>query len=569
MSEQATKQRTFGYGAKTSKPLGSAKPKNKQKTLVKQEVAAVPATGSETKQSSRPIKVSGGRRKRNRINQLGRPVEQGVPSAFSCGTGATKSDRLGGEQPYTSDLSDRPSALWRAPCPDIGQAHYFGCGVYCTKCGEYQDSGSDDAESTHYDGTALVFESRIRDTKGLVTTGETQPLTRGLCLLGAGELAPRRDLHRPYSPLDVQCHPRLRYASRAGSLVHTPEEQLHSEDANFSCVPIANSTRQSTSFENIYPCADPASKRSSKRRRVQRYMERAASTLLDKGLSNSSYIRHMVSKGVGKYRRRHCERFQPCGYNFSNKTADALQGLFQEPEETLGNLSADRLNDSGCSSFSEPSRWYTSTLERLGYQRDSFTFGEIGTKIRNLVKEDSRGTACEVVAKKDINQELYTYLFKEKMPVSEYCKTGLYDRNLAIIHMQKLTKQYNAKNKIDTADLASEGVNVHTQSMVVDELAKEFLWSKNKISEDKYSGFLEACHTISRHKKAGLAMITIAATSYVLVKSTPSVVTVVDSSLSHLGRMSSWTLASIGTIANQTNFSPFLNRLCQAGPSPM
>ncbi len=505
-----------------------------------------------SKQTAPRREKTGGRRRRNRLNQLGRRLEENDGDVFPSVPKPATSGSLDGEQSHPLNTAGRPRTVWVAPCPSIGQAHYFGDGLYCTKCSEYKDCDDSDDASTIYDGKALVFESSGQHTHDL-ETANPQIVPRG------------GSVQRP-AVSDT-----LEWAER-GSMEHHAHLPVLRGD-----IQLANSTASysgdASSLKESLARTEPLSRRALRTARVARHSARVLLNACCDSIqlkADQAYVGACKLKGaaVRDSRRRRRER-QPLTNNhtldLSAKTSQAITDVFESPHYDLAPILVDSSLSDDSRSFNESRRWYTSTLERLGYQRDSFTYGEIGSKIRGLTKKDAIINTSEATLKKDLNFGLYVYLLSEKMPISEYTKMGRFDANLATLHMQKLTKQYYAKSKTALGTLADVQKDVYTQSLAVDENSKEFLWGRNNVDAPKYTGFLEACRVGSQHKTTGLKILTAVAASYALVKLTPSVATAAELSLSHLGKTSLLATLSNASIASLTNFSQSLNLLSRVG----
>jgi hypothetical protein len=157
--------------------------------------------------------------------------------------------------------------------------------------------------------------------------------------------------------------------------------------------------------------------------------------------------------------------------------------------------------------FTEHVPWYRRPLAAFSRGRDRYTFGTLGVEVRDLtiksgqlikkIKEDAQLT--DDILGRRLNTGLYEYLFKEKLPRSEYMKNGVFDPNLCLLHMVKLTKQYYSKFQ----DRYAHGkefrdYDAYTQRHVVDEKSKDVLWAEHNVCNRKYHPFFSALHLYLR-----------------------------------------------------------------------
>jgi hypothetical protein len=235
----------------------------------------------------------------------------------------------------------------------------------------------------------------------------------------------------------------------------------------------------------IIPSAPPAdSKRAAKRRRIEQHSKRAAE-------QNAAEFRKWVKEQriIGAYTRDQRSKRYGCDW---------------EPFPNDGGCEAW---DSSCFvpafivKFTQRRTWYRSVAGYFGYQYDSFTYGSLGSEIRTLkldeVAEEYHNDESKVQLA--VNKPLYNYLYSEMLPANEYTKSGVFNDELVMVHMHKLTKQYYSKpgikRKMDLAELQRDD---YTMGAVASDTSKRFLQVRRNVTSDKLQGFLGAC---VRHRR--------------------------------------------------------------------
>jgi hypothetical protein len=170
--------------------------------------------------------------------------------------------------------------------------------------------------------------------------------------------------------------------------------------------------------------------------------------------------------------------------------------------------------------FTEPRGWFSAIHERLGYRYDSVQMGELGITTGELKLRSGcvaeRANVTQDRLESEMNMGLLVHLMRERLPRAEYCKNGVFSEDLMRVHLHKLTKQYYTGK-----DKSAKMIDVHkdtiTQSYVLSERVKDFLWAGQDCETKKRSGFYGAYHQFGRTAVIGLSGLVVAGLLYRLL----------------------------------------------------
>lgn len=214
--------------------------------------------------------------------------------------------------------------------------------------------------------------------------------------------------------------------------------------------------------------------------------------------------------------------------------------------------------------FEEKRGWFSNIFEKLGYNYDVHSYGDLPTKLRELKPADDihSGGIDGAELEHLLNMDLLQFLYAKKLPVSEYKdKKGFFDFDLALLHMHKLTEQFYSKadNRERNRTLECSQRDAYTQSYVAREKSKEFFQGDHATYGNKREGF---CNAYFHHKRPMIIGGLIVLSTLACSKSTRSAAVSVSSGVLLAG--------SLLVLMNQTKYPNaskqkslgFLNHLC-------
>jgi len=440
------------------------------------------------------------RQRKTRINAKrvakasGRCAEDDASSSVSSVQDAT----LGAYESDASNLPDRPRNRFVPTC--TGLHTYRPDNPYCEVCGEYNV------------GLSVTYES---------TTGAFEEFHTA-----------RGGSPQQYGAENVQ---------RVQSLASAGRSTGGGSNADMTSVATSKSDAR------VLPRLRQMSRRQMRRVRQLRCMTRRLLGVDDK--TNSDYVSRKIAEGQQLRTSRAMRRskrvapprtryiYEPiydvCVDNFTKVDNDddtsnititpsvtgMLEDLFYEDPATPPVSSAEVVVDSPRNPliFSESRKWWTPVAEYIGYRRDIVEVGTVPTTLRDL-QPDNCGenyAPTKEHLERRLNRELYRYLMREKLPGGEYVdkKTGLVDKDLLMLHMHKLTKQFYSTRKMPDTEESLQ-LDFLTQSFVANETSKAFFLGEQPTSENKCSSFLLACATGWNALRAGCSSCVSTVTPY-------------------------------------------------------
>lgn len=195
-------------------------------------------------------------------------------------------------------------------------------------------------------------------------------------------------------------------------------------------------------------------------------------------------------------------------YGLSCRTTAGIAALFDDGAPYYASARAAAQPAKPRHDFSEKRGILAPVAELFGYSYDHFDFGTRPVYLRGLKAEDvaQNEHIDETEIARRIDPALADYLFSEKMPPSEYLdKQGNFDRDLVLVHMHKLTKQYYASRELPRTSVSRQK-DVATQSYVASETLKSFLLLDHSTTAPKVPNFYRACYRHRRKLAAGVML---------------------------------------------------------------
>jgi len=465
---------------------------------------------------------------------------------------------------------DRPRGTLALPeCPL--DAHFFS-GHFCVHCGKYEESGKQNSlppSSLVRDSELGVQHSSECDDKYLdqfESCCSEVSTSRGNGATNSSPLG--HDVRRPFQ----------RKSSCPDTGSNTGIDSLYLDSRGQVCEDqqsVALSQELSQDQTNLITNAE------RRRRRVASFQKRREDGE-EAHFSGFDYLEEQKENGHVKRMHRlhkarqhntiwdHCGGSSPITFNkldLTRRTAEGFVCMFDDGTPWFAPKPVRKSVQKP--DFQEKGHWYSPVLNALGYNRDTFTFGALPTDLRGITGADcstSDGVDAKQLADK-LDLKLLEFLYSKKMPPSEYFdkKTKSFDRELAIIHMHKLTEQYYSARPDIKRDLESRQRDVFTQSYVASETSKEFLLSNHRTTTNKYSGFLRAYHGHQRLFKVSAILIpTAILTAVALNKLRQPAVTVRTLNQLQIGSALLSTLAEQMESATQRMSQRFLSPLSTA-----
>jgi len=138
--------------------------------------------------------------------------------------------------------------------------------------------------------------------------------------------------------------------------------------------------------------------------------------------------------------------------------------------------------------------------ELFGYSFDEISFGERGVKIRDLtmskttvsnLDEDRRGIDDALIDSR-IHHEYAAFLYLHKKTAANYSRMGVFDYELALVHMQQLGSKWRSLCEINDTKVpyALAQQLTYTEAFVASELTKDFFAGKSVNYQPKHSFFM-------------------------------------------------------------------------------
>jgi hypothetical protein len=488
--------------------------------------------GAQAPRNRRPTNSGRSRRRRNKTNQMvGQVVED-----IAVGNGIPLESYLLGDSEHLGDLFlDRPKFRF---LPECNPGHHKYLNGYCIYCQQYT-------------GDAKTWTGKY------ALGSDNDP---GILLRSSFPNIPARP--------DI-----FGRSSASISSIPQPHEMgpRMSQDTMWSCVSggmFGDKTELGVQVhqdrvESRLPSLDRGkvvdSRKSARKVKSLRYAARKAMSLVDQ-LTGLDRYKNSLPK---KTRRRMVQT------SMSNATSAGIQHIFDD-----GGAHYTKANKYPCflktaivkiADFKEKESLIAPLWKTLGYRYDNFNFGSLPVHLRGMKPaEDFRHEKItEELIESRLNYDLCIFLYAKKLPPSEYLdKKGVFDRNLVLVHMHKLTEQFYTKNDGDIS-LDERQRNVYTQSYVASETSKEFLLGDHATTDTKRSGFYKACAEHPRLIATGVVSLGVLS---LLLRPKPSAVMVVGCTLlqtgSTLPSMFQKTMASVML----PTLNVFLNRLSSAVP---